>query len=76
VVPPLPRGLADPRPLVGVGTVVWFAAAVVLLVSGGPAAWLWACLTGGLLGLTGFAMIHWQRNAAQRGVRGARQDLL
>ncbi|HEX8934382.1 MAG TPA: DUF2530 domain-containing protein [Pseudonocardiaceae bacterium] len=74
--PPLPRGLADPRPVVGVGTVVWFATAVVLLVSGGPAAWMWACLTGGLLGFVGFAMIHWQRSAAQRGARGARQDLL
>jgi cell division protein FtsW (lipid II flippase) len=76
VTPPLPRGLADPRPVVGVGTVVWFATAVVLLVSGGPAAWMWACLTGGLLGFVGFAMIHWQRSAARRGARGARQDLL
>ena len=74
--PPLPRGLADPRPVVGVGTVGWFAAAVVLLVSDGPAAWMWSCLTGGLLGLTGFAMIHWQRSAARRGARGAQQDLL
>ncbi|MGH3765249.1 MAG: DUF2530 domain-containing protein [Pseudonocardiaceae bacterium] len=76
MVPPLPRGLADPRPAVGVGTVVWFAAAIVLLVTGGPAAWLWPCLTGGLLGFIGFAMIHWQRSAALRGTRGARKDLL
>jgi hypothetical protein len=37
---------------------------------------MWACLTGGLLGLVGLAMIRWQRSAAQRGTRGARQDLL
>lgn len=66
----------DPRPAVGVGTVAWFTAAVVLLLAGGPPAWMWACLTGGLLGLTGLVMIHWQRSAARRGARGARRDLL
>ncbi len=72
VVTPLPRGLADPQRAVGVGTVAWFAAAIVLLVCGGPTAWIWACLTGGSLGLVGFAMIHWQRRAALvRGTRGA-----
>ncbi len=73
---PLPRRLADPRPAVGVGTLGWLAAALVLLVSGGPAAWLWACLTGGLLGLVGLVMIHWQRRAAQRGARGSQRNLL
>jgi len=59
------------RAIVGVGTLVWFAAAVVLLVADGPRTWTWACLTGGLLGLSGFAMIHWQHSAA----RGAQRDL-
>lgn len=75
MVPPLPRSLADPRPVVGAGTVIWFAAAVVLLVAGGSIVWVWACLTGGLLGLIGFAMIHWQGRAARRGARGAPRDL-
>ena len=75
VPPPLPRHLADPRPVVGVGTLGWFTAAVVLLLTGGPPAWIWACLTGGLLGLTGFAMIYWQRSAARRGSRGAQRDV-
>jgi cell division protein FtsW (lipid II flippase) len=68
--------LADPRPVVGVGTVIWFTAAITLLIAGGPASWMWACLTGGLLGLAGFAIIHWQLRAAQRGARGAQRDLL
>ena len=34
-----------------------------------------ACLTGGLLGLSGFAMIHWQGSAARRGARSAQRDL-
>ena len=71
----LPRALADPRPAVGAGTIAWFAAAGIVLLCGAAAAWFWACLAGGLLGLTGFVMIHWQRRAAQRGARGAQQGL-
>lgn len=71
----IPRALADPRPAVGAGTIAWFAAAAMVLLSGAAVAWFWACLTGGLLGLSGFAMIHWQRRAAQRGARNAQQDL-
>jgi len=52
----LPRGLADPRPAVGVGTAAWFTGAVVLLIIGGSTPWIWACLTGGLLGFIGFGM--------------------
>lgn len=74
VLPP-PRHLADPRPVVGVGTLAWFAAAVVMLIADGPPVRIWACLTGGLLGLVGFAMIHWQLSAARRGSRGAQRDL-
>lgn len=70
--PQLPRSLADPRPVVGVGTVAWFAAAMVLLAVDGSPAWMWACLTGGLLGLTGFAMIYWQGSAARRAERLSR----
>ncbi|MGH3884273.1 MAG: DUF2530 domain-containing protein [Pseudonocardiaceae bacterium] len=75
-VPPLPRGLADPRPVVGIGTLAWFTTAVVLLVAEGPSVWLGACITGGLLGLLGFAMIHAQRSAARRGARSAQQGVL
>lgn len=75
-VPPLPPRLADPRPVVGVGTVAWLAAAVALLIAGGPPVWIGACLTGGLLGLFGFVMIHAQHSAARRGARGAQQGLL
>jgi uncharacterized protein DUF2530 len=75
VVAPLPHGLADPRPVVGVGTLAWFMAAVVLLLVGGPSVWVWACVTGGLLGLLGFAMIHAQQGAARRGGRSAQQGL-
>lgn len=62
--------------MVGVGTVVWFVAAAVLLIAGGPPVWIGACLAGSLLGLLGFVMIHAQRTAARRGTRGAQQGLL
>lgn len=67
----MPDGLTDPRRAVGVGIVAWFTAALVLLISSGPAAWISACLAGGALGFLGFAMIHWQRRAAERKSRGA-----
>ncbi|MDQ4105378.1 MAG: DUF2530 domain-containing protein [Actinomycetota bacterium] len=70
--PELPRNLADPRPVVGVGTVAWFAAAMALLAVDGSPESVWACLTGGILGLTGFAMIHWQGSAARRTQRRSR----
>ncbi|MDQ3904222.1 MAG: DUF2530 domain-containing protein [Actinomycetota bacterium] len=47
-----------------------------LLVSDGPVQWIWACLTGGLLGIIGLGMIYWQRRAAQQGSRSAQQGLL
>lgn len=75
VAAPLPRGLADPRPVVGVGTLAWFTAAVILLLASGPSVWVGACVTGGLLGLLGFAMIHAQRSAARRGGRSAQRGL-
>lgn len=74
--PPLPRSLADPRPIITVGTVAWFVAGLVLLVLGASAGWVWTCLVGGLLGFLGLTVIHLQHSAAQRGSRGAQQGLL
>lgn len=73
---PLPRRLADPWPIVTIGTVAWFATAVVLLVADRSTDWVWACLVGGLLGLLGLTMITLQRNAARRGSRSAQRGLL
>jgi hypothetical protein len=73
---PLPRGLSDPQPVVVGGTIAWFAAAAVLLAADGPAAWMWTCVIGGMLGLVGLGTFHLQRNAARRGSRTAQQGLL
>ncbi|GAA2790191.1 MULTISPECIES: DUF2530 domain-containing protein [Crossiella] len=70
--PALPRGLTDAVPAVSVGTGIFFAAFVVLLlVRGTESVWTWTCLVGGLLGFTGLAVIAWQRAAARRGSRTA-----
>lgn len=74
--PPLPRSLADPWPLVILGTLAWFATAVVLLVVNRSTDWVWTCLVGGLLGLIGLTMISLQRHAARRGSRSAQRGLL
>jgi hypothetical protein len=75
VAPPLPRSLADPQPVVGIGTVAWFTAAVVLLVTRGPSVWMGACVIGGLLGLLGFAMIRAQRRATLRQARSVQRGV-
>lgn len=73
--PPLPRSLADPRPVVGTGTVAAFVAAGILALAGADSIWTWSCLTGGGLGILGFGIMQWQAGAARRGSRGAQQGL-
>jgi hypothetical protein len=74
--PPLPRGLANPRPVIVVCTVIWFVTAAALLVIGTPAEWVWSCVVGGMLGLLGLTVMRLQRSAALRGSKGAQQGLL
>ena len=74
--PALPRRLADPRPAITVATTTWFVAAVVFLITGAPASWVWTCLIGVLLGFVGFTVMHLQRSAARRGSRLAQKGLL
>ncbi|SHH01974.1 DUF2530 domain-containing protein [Streptoalloteichus hindustanus] len=78
--PPLPRSLVNPDPLVFVGSAAWFVTFCVLLITqvalgDGPGVWFWTALTGWLLGGVGLLVIRWQRSAARRGSRGAQQGL-
>ena len=74
--PPLPPGLANPRPIIVVCTSAWFAAATTLLVLRAPAEWVWACVIGVLLGFVGFTVMFLQRRAALRGSKGAQRGLI
>lgn len=74
-VPPLPPRLDDPRPVVAAGTAAWFLAALVLAVLGSTGIAFWTCVAGGVGGLVGYALMHWQRSAARRRMRGAQRGL-
>lgn len=69
--PALPRRLTDPVLPVLTAAGLWAVALVVLLVLGGPAVWVWACLVGiGLAGV-GLGVLALQRRASARGARSA-----
>lgn len=78
-VPPLPRRLADPTPVVLAGTVLWFVGAALFIVTpwdpGLHDVRLWTCVTGGVLGIIGYGVFRWQRSASRRGSRGAWKGL-
>jgi hypothetical protein len=72
--------LADPAPVVYIGTSLWFVALCGLLVARyvfdvGPPIWLWTALAGTVLGIIGFLIMLWQRSASRRGQRGAQRGL-
>lgn len=70
------RRLADPRPALAVGTALWVAATVVVLVAGDRwSAALPVCVAGIVVGLLGYALFLVQRRAARRGRRGAQVGL-
>lgn len=76
--PPLPARWVDMRPVLGVGTGLWFVAWCALLVARYgyhevTGIWLTTCLAGWILGLIGTAIMYWQRSAARRGSRTAQR---
>lgn len=76
--PPLPPRWVDLRPVLAVGTALWFVAYCVLLVCHyashlSTGSWLGTCLAGWILGVIGMGVMYWQRAAARRGTRGAQQ---
>ena len=71
--PPLPPALTRMRTVVGVGTLLWLAAAVVVAAAAPQA--LSTCLVGAGLGGVGWAIFAWQRAAARRGSRTAQRGV-
>lgn len=70
------RRLADPRPVLAIGTALWVVATVVVLLTGDR--WsnaLPVCIAGIVVGLLGSALFVVQRRAARRGDRGAQVGL-
>ena len=78
--PSLPPRTGDVSLIVAVGTLVWLAGAVALLVAhlvtGRPLdIWFATCITGAALGAIGYGIFRWQRSAARRGSRTAQEGL-
>jgi hypothetical protein len=78
--PPLPHRFSDMPTVVGIGSALWAAGALVLLAAwllvGRPLdLWFATCVAGALLGGLGFGIFTWQRAAARRGSRGAQEGL-
>lgn len=80
-VPPLPTALADPRPVMVVGTAAWLVVTVVvavraLLGDGGLGTTFATCVVGVALGGIGYGIFVWQRRTVRsgsgRGQRGIR----
>ena len=76
--PPLPARWVDMRPVVAIGTGLWFLAFCALLIArygyqATTGIWLPTCLAGWILGLVGTGIMYWQLGAARRGSRGAQQ---
>lgn len=77
--PPIRSGIAH---IVVPGTIAWAVAFVVLLFATDflrrhdAMIWLWTCLAGAILGVTGLGITAWQRSAARRGHRGAQTSAL
>ncbi|GAB3692939.1 DUF2530 domain-containing protein [Saccharopolyspora tripterygii] len=78
-VPPLPRRLADPTPVLLIGTALWFAGVVAFgwgdLADGTVGIQFFTCVAGTALGVIGYGVFRWQRSAARRGSRGSWQGL-
>ena len=72
--PPLPPAFTRMRTVIGVGTLLWLAAVIVVAVAGPPEL-LTTCLVGTGLGGVGWAIFAWQRAAARRGSRTAQSGL-
>lgn len=77
--PPLPRTLADPRPVIAAGTAAWAVALVVFLIRGATghmsSTAIATCAVGAALGAVGYGIFFWQRRAVRRGDLGSQQGI-
>ena len=74
--PPLPRALLDPRPLIAVCTLGWIVAAVLAFTVCSLQTWRPVTVAGLGLSVFGTFLYLWQLHAARRGSRGAQSGLV
>ena len=73
--PSLPAALLDPRPVIGIGAVLWALAAIAAFTVPALESWRPITVAGLGVGLFGLSIFLWQRSAARRGSRGAQTGL-
>lgn len=73
--PSLPAALLDPRPVIGIGALLWVVAAVAAFTIPALHTWRPITLAGLGVGVVGLSIFLWQRSAARRGSRGAQSGL-
>lgn len=79
-VPALPAALADPRPVMAVGTVLWAVVLVVvavrsLLGADGLGTTVATCVVGVALGAIGYGIFFWQRRTVRGGSGRGQQGI-
>lgn len=73
--PVLPAALTDPRPVIGVGALLWALAALAAFTLPALHDWRPVTIAGLGVGVVGVSIFLWQRSAARRGARGAQTGL-
>lgn len=73
--PQLPAVLLDPRPVIGVGALLWAAAAIAAFTVPALHSWRPIALAGLGVGVVGTSIFGWQLTAARRGARGAQTGI-
>jgi hypothetical protein len=79
-VPALPSALADPRPVMAVGTALWAVVLVVvavrsLLGTDGLGTTVATCAVGVALGAIGYGIFFWQRRTVRGGSGRGQQGI-
>ena len=73
--PPLPPSLLEPWRVIATGAAAWVVVTVLSFTVSALHDWRPVCIAGLATGLVGTLIFLWQRNAAQRGTRGAQTGL-
>lgn len=73
--PPLPPGLLEVWPVIGVGALGWLVAVIAAFTVPALETWRPVTVAGLATGLLGTGIFLWQRDAARRGARGAQTGL-
>lgn len=73
--PPLPRTIADPRPVLAIGSALWVGGAVATYATAGVNHTVQVCIVGVIVGVLGYLVYSLQRLAVVRGSTSAQTGI-